>query len=47
MRTKTTSRITDLETPQETLTSNDEEKAEILADFFTSVFTQETLDDIP
>ena len=47
MRTKTTSGIADLETPQETLTSNDEEKAEILANFFTSVFTQESLDDIP
>ena len=47
IRTKTTSGIANLETPQEILTSNDEEKAEILADFFTSVFTQETLDDIP
>ena len=47
MRTKTTAGIADLETPQKILTSNDEEKAEILANFFTSVFTQETLDDIP
>ena len=26
---------------------NDEQKTEILADFFTSVFTQEILDDMP
>ena len=46
-RTKTTSRIADLETPNNTLTSKDNEKAEILANFFTSVFTEEKLGDIP
>ena len=47
MRTKTTSGIADLETPQNTLTSKDAEKAEILANFFTSVFTKENLDNMP
>ena len=47
MRTKTISGIADLETPQNTLTSKDVEKAEILANFFTSVFTKENLDNMP
>ena len=46
-RTKTTSGIANLETPNNTLTSKDKEKAEILANFFTSVFTKEKLGDIP
>ena len=46
-RTKTTSGIADLETPNNTLTSKDNEKAEILANFLTSVFTKEKLGDIP
>ena len=36
-----------METPNNTLTNKDNEKAEILANFFTSVFTKEKLDDIP
>ena len=36
-----------METPNNTLTSKDIEKAEILANFFTSVFTKEKLGDIP
>ena len=46
-KTKTTSGTADLETPNNTLTSKDKEKAEILANFFTSVFTKEKLGDIP
>ena len=46
-RTKTTSGIADLETPNNTHTSKDKEKAEILDNFFTSVFTKEKLGDIP
>ena len=45
-RTKTTSGIADLETPNNTLTSKDNKKAEILANYFTSVFTKEKLGDI-
>ena len=37
MRIKTTLGIVDLETPQNTLTSKDAEKVEILANLFTSV----------
>ena len=36
-----------METPNNTLTSKGNEKAEILANFFTSVFTKEKLGDIP
>ena len=46
-RTKTTSGIADLETPNNTLSSKDKKKAEISANFFTSVFTKEKLGDIP
>ena len=46
-RTKTTSGIADLETPNNTLISKDKEKAEILTNYFTSVFTKEKLGDIP
>ena len=47
MRTKTTLGIADLETPQNTLTSKDAEKAKILANFFTSIFTKENQDTMP
>ena len=47
MKTKTTSGIADLKTPQNILTSRDVEKAEILANFFASVFTKENLDNMP
>ena len=47
MRTKTTSGIANLEIPQNTLTSKDAGKAEILANFFTSVFTKENLENMP
>ena len=47
MRKKTTSGIADIERLQNTLTSKDTEKAEILANFFTSVFTKENLDNMP
>ena len=36
-----------METPNTTLTSKDNEKTEILANFFTSVFAKEKLGDIP
>ena len=47
MRTKTTSGIADLATLQNTLTSKEVEKAEILANFFTSVFTNNNPDNMP
>ena len=43
-RTKTTTRIADLEGPGNKLTSDDKEKAETLAISFSSVFTKETVD---
>ena len=47
MKTKTTLGIVDLESLQKIIISNDIQKAEILAYFVNSVFTQETLDNIP
>ena len=45
--TKMHAGIADLETPTNGLTSNDAEKAEILATFFSSVFTKENTEDMP
>ena len=45
--TKTTTGIGDLETPSNKFTGNDKEKAEILATFFSSVFTKEDMDNMP
>ena len=46
-RTKTTTGIADLEGPGNKLINDDKEKAEILANFFSSVFTKENMDNIP
>ena len=45
--TKITTGIGDLETPSNELTGNDNEKAEILATFFSSVFTKENMENMP
>ena len=39
--------IGDLETPSNRLSVNDKDKAEILANFFSSVFTQENMENMP
>ena len=41
---KTRSTVADLERPDETMTETDVDKAEILNSYFTSVFTQESLE---
>ena len=46
-RTKTTTGIADLEGPRNKLINDDKEKAEIQANFFSSVFTKENMDNIP
>ena len=46
-RLKSRSRIADLEKSVGTTTQNDSEKAEVLNDFFTRVFTQEDFSDSP
>ena len=47
-RTKTSTRIADLENiTTNRLTSNDNEKAEVLATFFSSIFTQERTQEMP
>ena len=46
-RTKTTTGIADLEGLGHKLMNDDKEKAEILANFFSSVFTKENMDNIP
>ena len=45
--TKIVTGIGDLETPSNGLTGNDKDKAEILANFFSSVFTQENMENMP
>ena len=45
--TKIVAGIGDLETPSNGLTGNDKDKAEILANFFSSVFTQENMENMP
>ena len=44
---KTRSTVADLKRPDGTMTETDVDKAEILNSYFTSVFTQETLENIP
>ena len=44
---KTRSAVADLERPDGTMTETDVDKAEILNSYFTSVFTQESLENIP
>ena len=44
---KTRSTVADLERPDGTMTETDVDKAEILNSYFTSVFTQESLENIP
>ena len=44
---KSKSRLGDIQTKEGSLTSDDNEKAELLNDYFTSVFTKENLDNIP
>ncbi len=46
-KTKTRHPISDLQKEDGTLTANDHEKAEVLNQFFTSVFTKEDLSNIP
>ena len=45
--TKIETGIGDLETPSNGLTGNDKDKAEILANFFSNVFTQENMENMP
>ena len=45
--TKIVTGIGDLETPSNGLTGNDKDKAEILTNFFSSVFTQENMENMP
>ena len=44
---KTRSMVADLERPDGTMTETDIDKAEMLNSYFTSVFTQESLENIP
>ena len=46
-KTKTTTGIADLEGPGNKLINDDKEKVEILANFFSSVFTKENMDNKP
>ena len=46
-RTKTTTGTADLEGPGNKLINDDKEKAEILANFFSSVLTKENMDNVP
>ena len=46
-KTKPKEAISDLEKPDGTLTENDDEKSQVLCDFFSSVFVKENVDNIP
>ena len=46
-KTSKKDKISDLEKPDGEITSNDQEKSEVLNNFFTSVFTDEDLNNIP
>ncbi|MES9971492.1 MAG: reverse transcriptase family protein, partial [Candidatus Thiodiazotropha sp.] len=46
-KVKSQSNVTNLQKSDSTLTSSDQEKAEVLNDYFSKVFTRENLDDMP